>query len=383
MRLLLTIGLLYTSILVFAQHPHKHNHSHEHNRVIEFPDVEGYLTLTADLHQHTVFSDGYVWPRIRVEEGLRDSLDVMAISDHLEYQPHKKDIPHPDRNRSYDIAAQEVEKRKAEKDIILVRAAEVTKAVPLGHSNALFLEDVNKIMNDDPMVCFTEARNQGAFVFWNHPWYQRKDGIAYMVDTHMDLIKKKLIHGIEITNGNRYSVEALQIALDYNLTLMGTSDIHGLIDWSYDVHNGGHRDVTLIFAKEKTQASIKEALFDRRTAVWSQNKLIGRPEHLNPLLTSSMNIRKVELRGDSSSRIVQIEFENKSDAHFILENKTEFTFTKDIDIIQLPPHAITTISVKTIEKLASFDLDFEVLNAITAPHQHPEITFKIKVPEWN
>jgi len=311
MRLLLTIGLLYANFFVFAQHPHKHNHSHEHSRDIEFPDVEGYLTLTADLHQHTVFSDGNVWPRIRVEEGLRDSLDVMAISDHLEYQPHKEDIPHPDRNRSYDIAAQEVEKRKAEKVIILVRAAEVTKAVPLGHSNALFLEDVNKIMNDDPMVCFTEARNQGAFVFWNHPWYQRKDGIAYMVDTHMDLIKKKLIHGIEITNGNRYSVEALQIALDYNLTLMGTSDIHGLIDWSYDVHNGGHRDVTLIFAKEKTLASIKEALFDRRTAVWSQNKLIGRPEHLNPLLTSSMNIRKVELRGDSSSRIVQIEFENK------------------------------------------------------------------------
>ena len=79
MRLLSTIGLLYTSIFVFAQHPHKHNHSHEHNRAIEFPDVEGYLTLTADLHQHTVFSDGYVWPRIRVEEGLRDSLDVMAI----------------------------------------------------------------------------------------------------------------------------------------------------------------------------------------------------------------------------------------------------------------------------------------------------------------
>jgi hypothetical protein len=38
---------------------------------------------------------------IRVEEALRDGLDGIAITEHLEWQPHLKDIPHPDRNRAY------------------------------------------------------------------------------------------------------------------------------------------------------------------------------------------------------------------------------------------------------------------------------------------
>lgn len=60
--------------------------------------------LSTDLHIHTVFSDGAVWPSIRVEEARREGLDLIAMTEHLEYQPHAKDIPHPDRNRSYTIA---------------------------------------------------------------------------------------------------------------------------------------------------------------------------------------------------------------------------------------------------------------------------------------
>ena len=61
-------------------------------RNIVFPDVEGYVTLVTDLHTHSVFSDGHVWPKIRVGEALRDGLDGLAITEHLEYQPHRADI---------------------------------------------------------------------------------------------------------------------------------------------------------------------------------------------------------------------------------------------------------------------------------------------------
>ena len=37
-------------------------------RAIQFPDTAEYQTLVVDLHTHTVFSDGHVWPSIRVEE---------------------------------------------------------------------------------------------------------------------------------------------------------------------------------------------------------------------------------------------------------------------------------------------------------------------------
>ena len=71
---------------------------------IEFPNVPGYQTLVTDLHQHTVFSDGSVWPDIRVKEALFDGIDVISLTEHLEYQPHQEDLPHKDRNRSYELA---------------------------------------------------------------------------------------------------------------------------------------------------------------------------------------------------------------------------------------------------------------------------------------
>ena len=68
-----------------------------------FPDVVGYQTLICDLHTHTVFSDGSVWPTVRVNEAEREGLDVLVISDHIEYQPHKEDLP-TNHNRPHAIA---------------------------------------------------------------------------------------------------------------------------------------------------------------------------------------------------------------------------------------------------------------------------------------
>ncbi|HIA49919.1 MAG TPA: hypothetical protein EYN90_04960, partial [Acidobacteria bacterium] len=31
-------------------------------RAIQFPDVPGFRTVVVDLHTHSVFSDGLVWP---------------------------------------------------------------------------------------------------------------------------------------------------------------------------------------------------------------------------------------------------------------------------------------------------------------------------------
>ena len=44
-----------------------------------------------------------VWPTIR-EEAVKDGLDAISLTDHLEYQPFSRDIPNPDRNRVYLVA---------------------------------------------------------------------------------------------------------------------------------------------------------------------------------------------------------------------------------------------------------------------------------------
>ena len=276
MRTIYIIFLAATSTLAFGQL----SHSHITNRAINFPDVPGYLTLKADLHIHTVFSDGEVWPSVRIQEANRDNLDVISMTEHLEYQPHKDDIPHPDRNRSHNIATEAAKNS----DLVVVRGSEITRSMPPGHANAIFIQDANKLLNEDYLKVFKEAHNQGAFVFWNHPnWTaHRKDGIATLTEEHAKLIKKGYLHGIEVVNETTYSEEALQIALDNNLTIIGTSDVHGLIDWLYDVPEGGHRPVTLIFSKDRSQEALKAALLERRTAVWFDNILIGREEMISP-----------------------------------------------------------------------------------------------------
>jgi hypothetical protein len=51
----------------------------ESRKDLNFPDILDYTTLKCDLHFHTVFSDGSVRPTVRVEEALRDGLDVISI----------------------------------------------------------------------------------------------------------------------------------------------------------------------------------------------------------------------------------------------------------------------------------------------------------------
>jgi hypothetical protein len=359
-------------IIVAQEKPH----SHLSKRKIEFPDIDGYKTLISDFHQHTVFSDGSVWPNIRIQEALRDGLDVISLTEHLEYQPHADDIPHKDRNRAYQIALEEAKNH----NLIVVNGSEITRSMPPGHSNAIFIKDANKLLIDNPIDVFKEAKNQGAFVFWNHPnWIpQASDGIAKLKTMHKKLLKKNMLHGIEVVNDVTYSDEALQIALDHNLTIMGTSDIHDLVDWTFKIPQGGHRPVTLVFAKERNEEAIKNALFERRTVAYFNNILIGRKEFLIPLINASLSvIEGVRYMGDS--KVLSITIRNNSDVDFILKNISKYTFHNHSDIITLKAHHSTTINIKTIKKLTSLSINFKVLNGILAPKVNPDIIFNIDI----
>jgi len=382
------------------------------DRTMSFPDTKEYLTISTDLHTHSVFSDGHVWPNIRVAEARKDNIDVLAITEHLEYQPHIMHIPHENRNAAYIEA-----KRSASgTDLIVINGSEITREMPPGHINAIFVKDANKLYKFDqkllpeakeliqeraqgaelpeeqmqvienyalgnlypPLEALKEAKNQGAFVFWNHPMWgsQASDGIARLDEMHKEFITKDLLHGIEIVNTGTYSEEAFKIALENNLALIGTSDVHDLIEWDYDAHNNEHRPVTLVFAKERNEASIKEALFDRRTVVVFKDRLIGKSEHLLPLLESIISISSNGYR--KGTQILKIEILNNSSANMVLENLSEFNFADSDDLISIPKNEKVTLQVKTLEVLDNLDLKFRILNALTAPKENPVINFRIK-----
>ena len=343
----------------------------ENTRAIEFPDIPGYVTLKCDLHMHTVLSDGNVWPNIRVQEALRDGLDVISITDHIENQPHKNDLPHRDRNRSYELALEAAEGT----GLLVIPGTEITRDMPPGHFNAIFVKDVNKLDQKDVMKVFREAKSQGAFVFWNHPHWtsQRPDGVATLTEMHQELMKEGLFAGIEIYNNSTYSKEALELAQQYNLTLLGNSDVHGLVDWSYGVPEGGHRPVTLVFAQEKSAEAMQNAMEERQTAVWFKNTLVGSQEFLAPLVEASL-----ELTRSGKGPVPRLKIHNHSDADYILENLSAYSLHNFASVFVLKAHETTTVQVKTLETLESFELKFRVLNAYIAPDKHPEINLLVE-----
>ena len=372
-RLVGLLALISFPLTVLGQN----GHSHSSSRVIDFPDTAEYLSLTCDLHMHSVFSDGSVWPNIRVREAQRDGLDCIAITEHLEYQPHKSDIPHPDRNRAFDIALRSA----GESGLIVIRGSEITRDLPHGHGNAIFIQDANALLVEDATEAYAEAYRQGAFSFMDHPnWTsQRKDGIARLEETNIELIEKGYVSGIEVVNDATYSDEALEIALNYNLAIIGTSDIHGLVDWQYRVAEGGHRPITIIFAEERSEQGLLDALNARRTAAWYQNTLIGREEHVLPLVEASISVSSARYGGDTS--VLRVELKNSSDAEYSLKNSSSYRFHNVADILIVAPHRTTTLLVKTITRIDSIDLSFEVLNVVTAPGQHPTLELSSMIEE--
>lgn len=359
---------------------------HHHDRKITFPDVPGYRVLKCDFHQHAIFSDGKVYPSIRVEESLKDGLDVMSITEHLEYQPHKADIPHPDRNRAYEIAL-ETKKNKNDTTLIIVNGSEITRDMPPGHSNAIFIEDANLLLKDKAIDAFRAAKKQGAFIFWNHPHWigQAHDGVAKLSDLHKQLIKEKLINGIEIVNESRYSNDALEIALANDLTFIGASDVHGLIDWEYKVHQGGHRPITLVFVKEKTKKATKEAMFAGRTVIWFNNTLVGKQEYVAPLVEASLVVKEAKYQEAGWSQhkkpltILNVTVQNNSDAEYILENTSDYQLHNNTDVLVIEANHDTMIQVRTLERKENINLSFNVLNTVTAPKKHAQIQMKIVV----
>ena len=391
--LLFTVLSVFTSLGVYSHGQANGPDTDDDSRKISFPNTKNYQTLSLDPHTHSVFSDGHVWPTVRVSEALHDGLDAMAITEHLEYQPHLADIPHPDRNRSFEIATQANEGN----DLILIPGSEITRRGPAGHINALFVSDANKLLNnyvpEDPSDILeyyetvtkwpaqdaVDAANvQGAFLFWNHAWWGSDfpNNIVVAPEFHIVNAKNESIHGIEIVNGSNYSEEAFQIALDLDLTLIGVSDIHELIDWDYKPHEGGHRPVTLVLAKERTMESMREALFAGRTVVWFKNLLIARKKPMKELLDASLGITSATYSGKSD--VLQVEIENHSDSDFYLKNTSDYTFSGSADILKITQHDITKIEVKTGKRLKKVKLSFEVLNTLVKPKEHAKFTLSTK-----
>ena len=334
---------------------------------ISLPDLPGYKTLKCDFHIHTVFSDGVVWPTVRVDEAWEDGLDAIAITDHIENNPKKL----PGQNhQAYEIALPVARA----KNMILVKAGEISRGMPPGHFNALFVTDVNALNLPNYMDAIGEAVRQGGFIQWNHPgWRKQQPDTTRWMAEHEAIYKKGWMHGIEVFNENEWYPEALKWAVEKKLAIVGNSDIHDVYNKKYNRELFPVRAVTLVFAKERTEASLKEAMFAKRTATLFFNKLIGPKELVEPLVSQSILVSKPFLY---QKGYIYFEVKNSSDIEFTL-----LKIGKDdsgLPVKTILPRKCTIIAKVKQEAGQPRTYTFKLANVLTGVEQYGEFAFSVK-----
>lgn len=252
--------------------------------------------------------------------------------------------------------------------------------MPPGHLNAIFITDANQLERDDWFVACQEAKNQGAFIFWNHPgWKAQQPDKTLWWDEHTRLLKAGLMNGIEAYNDHEYYPEALQWAQEKQLTMLGNSDIHDPIETSYNPVDS-HRPVTLVFATQRNEESIKEALFKQQTAVYFENRLVGDQKFLEPIFKASTEILTDKLGlANKTSKFIQIR--NNSDVDFVLKSNHSpdgYIYQKDI---VLKANKITAILVsgesEEVKNLSEIRLEYEVANLTVATEKCLKIVWEV------
>lgn len=337
--------------------------------VFDIPDIPGYQTLVCDFHMHTVFSDGLVWPTVRVKEARLEGIDAIAITDHLEL---RNGAVEGDHNKAYELAA---EKAK-ELDIICIRGCEITKSLPPGHFNAIFTRDNNKIESDDWRKCLKEARTQGAFIIWNHPGWTQAGEVPVWYPEHDEILKSGWMDGMEIVNERSYYPLAHSWCIEKKITMLGNSDLHDPAGLFFDASNDDLRPVTLVFAKERSAESIHEALKAGRTAVLHNDSLFGSKDFLEPLFQQSVRIDIIHENKEAGIYIFSITNASSIPLVFTapqsgaLELSGNFTLSgkqkKNIPV-KLSPGSEDAIL-----------LDFTITNFITEPGKGLEVSLKVK-----
>jgi len=342
-----------------------------YREIINIPEVNGYQVLKCDFHTHTVFSDGLVWPNIRAQEAWEEGLDAMALTEHIEYHPHK-DYVEVNHNRSHEL----IENLSKRNNVLLIKGTEITRQTPPGHFNAIFIGDASSYIEDNvsekDWKAVMKAADQNAFIFWNHPgWKPNIEGSYEWLPFLEDLRKKNALHGIEVINGFGFHMKALDWCVDKGLTVMGTSDIHNLVGHDYDrSRKYVHRTMTLVMAKERTPEAIREALDAGRTVAWASKYLVGKEENVKNLFNACVKLLPGHYSQERSGiKTNYYEIQNNSDLYFELE----LTSGKGTRKITLYPMSSQLLSAEAGQQSISYD----VTNAYVRSDKHLNINFSL------
>jgi hypothetical protein len=181
---------------------------------------------------------------------------------------------------------------------------------------------------------------------WNHPhWEHYSPNETVLRPVQEKLLKGGYFDALEIYNGEiGYSPEAHEWALKYDLVIMGCSDAHAPLFTKIDYLGGKHRVVTLVFAKEKSVASVREAMDAKRTAVFAEDMIYGREQELDPLFKACVKVKSVKWSESGVSCVL----ENVSSIPVIISKapgSENYRYPRHLNI---PPFSTVKFSMKPL-----------------------------------
>ena len=351
---------------------------------IILPEVNGYKVFKADLHTHTIFSDGQVTPNFRVSEAWKDGLDIMAVTEHLEYRPREdwfveytqkynggkytkavnhKLPPEPvkdpgimvDLNYSYRMAKKEGDKC----GLLIIPGVEITRdGTKVGHFNALFTKDNNVIFDPDPVQAARNAKAQGALVMHNHPGWRKTDLVP--TETEAALYAEGLVDGIEVINGDEFYPAIIDRAHQYNYFVSANTDVHSSTAQDYRLL-GYDRPMTLILAKDRTLEAVRDALEAGRTLAYGFSAVCGDEQLLKDFFAAGVKASVI----CTSSNTVYLAVTNMTSVTYLVTRPGE-------NPVRLSPFHTVSYQVHS----SSTSLDLTVLNMFYSKEGHPVVSLK-------
>lgn len=339
------------------------------------PEVGGYKVLKSDLHTHSIYSDGSVLPEYRVREAWVDGLDVLAITEHIEWRPREGemmsflkgyfacDAQQSDGNTilaDLNVANRAAMAAASDYGITVIPGAEITRNPhTVGHYNALFVQDVNTIYDPNPAVSIKKAREQGAIIMHNHPGWVRTS--VEILEFEKQVYAEGLIDGIEVMNGEEFYPPIIDRASEMGFFISANTDIHGTTAMDYTAQ-GHRRNMTFILAKENTLEGIKEALLARRTLAYSFGSLAGEEALVRKFFMACVGFEVVG-EGSNGTRLIR------------MINPTSMTFVLSFGST---PVELRPFTSRNVSLAHGTELVFTVEN-IWIPHtpHHPEFRISL------
>lgn len=351
------------------------------NEVI-LPEVNGYTVYKADLHTHTIFSDGQVTPQFRVSEAWEDGLDIIAVTEHLEWRPNEDMLVEYTRKYNGNTHTKAINNRIGDKPLneygimvdlntcvnisrplaekngmLLIPGVEITRnGTKVGHFNALFTTDNNTIFDPDPVQAVRNAKAQGALVMHNHPGWNKTS--LDFTPTEATIYAEGLVDGVEVMNGDEFYPGVIDRAHEYGLFLSANTDVHASAARDYTIL-GYRRPMTLIFAKEFTLEAVRDALENQRTLTYGFEAVCGDEQLLQDFFAASV---KVAVQRKSSRNI-----------HLLVTNMSSITYV----VSQNGENPKTLSPFHTVWFPVALDaetLDLKVENMYHSKDGHPVVS---------